>query len=701
MDPASSEPPRPPAPPIGPSISGHPQQTPVVPQNPTQVASVDAAPTVQPLAATQLPDPHADNQQHHEQADAPAPADVSPPPSRPVQADTRHTPAQSDAAVVKDASPDQAGANALKGAPPTTSQSPPPPTAIARPVRPLHPIIEVPKRLKSSKDGKSAILYTPTEIGLGAKQLQFAVVAKFSAGKPKAEEIRSFISANWKIKGPFTAGSLDPRHELIVLDSQSDLVEAMACPGHQVGRFLFRFFRWSPSFNPKHESSRAAVWIRVPGLNPLFFNDGLLRPIGEEIGQYLMADKRTLNMTCPAYARMLVEIDLRQPLVREVYIGSTTGKGDNYEIIYEGRLAYCSKCRMQGHNLAECCKAKQADQREKAAPGTETKVRLAPREVSQLRAKVFQEWGEADDARAEAMEARKAPAPPSAAGDSHQTPTRVETRSTGVPEPSSTGVPEPWTRNAHPDQPAPKSPPHPDNQAGNANTFKVLEDLPIEVIDPETSSQPAESAEWTTVKAKSKKSNSKAKAVAAVIPTPAGTPLTSHLPGVSGAVARRAQEDEVCKDKQPDRKKDKKKAPRAERLTQQGETHAECGDGGTEAAEQSVEKEVSQPNINDVHKLTELSILQESTAEGGSPIPPVGERREETDGSIDVGDPPDRQETSDFLDPRSFKRKKGKGDGREVIDDLSPKASKMGRPKKVISKVPGSIPAASSSRLPK
>uniref|UniRef100_A0A7N0TY32 DUF4283 domain-containing protein n=1 Tax=Kalanchoe fedtschenkoi TaxID=63787 RepID=A0A7N0TY32_KALFE len=476
MDPASGEPPRPPAPHSGPSISAHPQQTPVAPQNPTHAAS--------------LPDPLPDNQQHPQQADAPAPAEVTPPPPRPAHADIQQTPAQSDAAVVKDASPDQAGPTALKGAPPTTAHSPPPPTvgtsapasadkaawpalathkgalagrwaaeapsfaeAIAQPVRPLHPVIEVPKRLKSSKDGKPAILYTPTEIGLGAKQLQFAVVAKFSTGKPKAEEIRSFISANWKIKGPFTVGSLDPRHELIVLDSQSDLVEAMACPRHQVGRFLFRLFRWSPSFNPKHESSRAAVWIRVPGLNPLFFNDGLLRPNGEEIGQYLMADERTLNMTCPAYARMLVEIDLRQPLVREVYIGSTTGEGDNYEIIYEGRLAYCSKCRMQGHNLAERRKAKQANQREKAASRTETKVRLAPREVSQLRAKVFQEWGEVDDARAEAMEARKAPAPPSAAGDSYQTPAGVESRTPR--EPSPTGAPEPRTGNAYLNQPVP------------------------------------------------------------------------------------------------------------------------------------------------------------------------------------------------------------------------------------------------------
>uniref|UniRef100_A0A7N0UH94 DUF4283 domain-containing protein n=1 Tax=Kalanchoe fedtschenkoi TaxID=63787 RepID=A0A7N0UH94_KALFE len=224
---------------------------------------------------------------------------------------------------------------------------------------------------------------------LGAQNLQHAIIAKLSAGKPKAKEICSFIKSNWKIKGAFTTGSMHPRHEFIVLESHKDLVEAMAFPIHQIGLFLFRFFRWSPQINIKQESSRTVTWIHVPGLSPMFFIEGYLRRIGDEIGLFLMADARTLNMTCPAYALMLVEIDLKRPLIREIYIVSTTGEG--------------------GHNLSECRKGDapgpgnipggrpSKDTTKPSAIPAPNRFVPSQRDRDRLRAKVFRECCEQDD----------------------------------------------------------------------------------------------------------------------------------------------------------------------------------------------------------------------------------------------------------------------------------------------------------------
>uniref|UniRef100_A0A7N0UWZ5 Zinc knuckle CX2CX4HX4C domain-containing protein n=1 Tax=Kalanchoe fedtschenkoi TaxID=63787 RepID=A0A7N0UWZ5_KALFE len=171
-------------------------------------------------------------------------------------------------------------------------------------------------------------------------------------------EIRAHIIRRLKVKGPVTTGSLDDRHELIILNSMEDTVEDMARGVHQIGRFLLRLFRWT-NFNSKNEYNKRIASVRIPHLNIPYFNEGFLRPIGDKIGTYLKDDDRSIELTCPAYARMLVEIDLKKPLLRlEIYIGSTTGEGEYFEEIYEGKLAYCSKCKMQSYNMMECRKIK-------------------------------------------------------------------------------------------------------------------------------------------------------------------------------------------------------------------------------------------------------------------------------------------------------------------------------------------------------
>uniref|UniRef100_A0A7N0SWT1 Uncharacterized protein n=1 Tax=Kalanchoe fedtschenkoi TaxID=63787 RepID=A0A7N0SWT1_KALFE len=123
-------------------------------------------------------------------------------------------------------------------------------------------------------------------------------------------EIIAHIRRRLKVKGPVTTGSLDDRHELIILNSMEDKVEDMASGVHQIGRFLLRLFRWT-NFNPKNEYNK-----RIAS-----FNEGFLRPIGDKIGTYLKDDDRSIELTCPAYARMLVEIDLKKPLPMHLWLG--------------------------------------------------------------------------------------------------------------------------------------------------------------------------------------------------------------------------------------------------------------------------------------------------------------------------------------------------------------------------------------------
>uniref|UniRef100_A0A7N0ZR64 DUF4283 domain-containing protein n=1 Tax=Kalanchoe fedtschenkoi TaxID=63787 RepID=A0A7N0ZR64_KALFE len=100
-------------------------------------------------------------------------------------------------------------------------------------------------------------------------------------------------------------------------------------------------------FNLKRESSKFLVWVRILHLNVLYFNEDFLRPVGDELGTYLKAVERTIAKTCPAYARILVEVDLKMSLVRELYIALYYKERD-CEI-----LPNRTKCVDYG-NAAEC-----------------------------------------------------------------------------------------------------------------------------------------------------------------------------------------------------------------------------------------------------------------------------------------------------------------------------------------------------------
>ncbi|KAK1405951.1 hypothetical protein QVD17_42337 [Tagetes erecta] len=87
----------------------------------------------------------------------------------------------------------------------------------------------------------------------------------------------------------------------------------------------------SPNFNPKYEYPITAAWVR--------------------------ADQRTLELTHPMYALVCMEVDISQPLPSKVWIGTGKDEGFYQKMVFEGKLAFCHHCNLQGHSPTECRKA--------------------------------------------------------------------------------------------------------------------------------------------------------------------------------------------------------------------------------------------------------------------------------------------------------------------------------------------------------
>uniref|UniRef100_A0A7N0VI75 DUF4283 domain-containing protein n=1 Tax=Kalanchoe fedtschenkoi TaxID=63787 RepID=A0A7N0VI75_KALFE len=188
------------------------------------------------------------------------------------------------------------------------------------------PSIDLPRRQPLNKDGKPALVFTATEIHACTQQLQFALIAKFSNGRPHISVVEREFNTAWKLDGRPIISDMDGHHILIILSSEKDVVSALTQAPRRVGTSLFRLFRWTPEFHHKRESTIISAWICTPRTVP-----GL-------------------------HSRAAVEINVTKALPSEIWIDTSDGHGWWQEIVFEGNFKFCSKCKLHGHNLAECRK---------------------------------------------------------------------------------------------------------------------------------------------------------------------------------------------------------------------------------------------------------------------------------------------------------------------------------------------------------
>uniref|UniRef100_A0A7N0ZYG5 Uncharacterized protein n=1 Tax=Kalanchoe fedtschenkoi TaxID=63787 RepID=A0A7N0ZYG5_KALFE len=156
------------------------------------------------------------------------------------------------------------------------------------------------KRNKLTKDGKAALLFTPSEIKFGEQQHQYTLFVKFSTGKPRSEEIRAYLRQNYRTSGLVNTSGLDGRHDLIVMSSYEDVGEPWHHDLDSLGGVL--------DLTSRKSLSKIYVWIGISHLNIFYYNEGFQRLIGDEIEKYLKAHERKVSLARPAYARILIEL---------------------------------------------------------------------------------------------------------------------------------------------------------------------------------------------------------------------------------------------------------------------------------------------------------------------------------------------------------------------------------------------------------
>ncbi|XP_057811679.1 uncharacterized protein LOC131025918 [Salvia miltiorrhiza] len=115
---------------------------------------------------------------------------------------------------------------------------------------------------------------------------------------------------------------------------------------------------WVRYFNPyKESSSLAQVWVRIYYLPVGFWHPEVLAGIGRWLGQPLKIDGNSMDDEVAHFARILVEIDLAQPLPETMAIDDGE-YSFNIEFNYEYLPLFCTRCRITGHSVDKCRKGK-------------------------------------------------------------------------------------------------------------------------------------------------------------------------------------------------------------------------------------------------------------------------------------------------------------------------------------------------------
>lgn len=105
-----------------------------------------------------------------------------------------------------------------------------------------------------------------------------------------------------------------------------------------------------PGFHPftNHVSS-TLVWARVPRLPLELFGDKVLMRIGNKLGKAVKIDVHSMKVSRAKYARVCVEVDLRQALLSAVIID-----GEEIKVEYENLHLICFICGKYGHRSEDC-----------------------------------------------------------------------------------------------------------------------------------------------------------------------------------------------------------------------------------------------------------------------------------------------------------------------------------------------------------
>jgi hypothetical protein len=170
--------------------------------------------------------------------------------------------------------------------------------------------------------------------------------------------LKEKLALIWKVLSKWGIISLGKGYFEFTFSSLEDVRRVRSIPSWNLNPGHLKFFAWSKDFNPKMQHNTSAqVWVKIFGLSQEYWHKNILFTIAGSIGTPICTDSVTAKpmheRTFGQFARVLIDIDLLQPLRYKLLVERKCF-AFFVDLEYEHIPAFCTECKMIGHNFDNC-----------------------------------------------------------------------------------------------------------------------------------------------------------------------------------------------------------------------------------------------------------------------------------------------------------------------------------------------------------
>jgi len=181
-----------------------------------------------------------------------------------------------------------------------------------------------------------------------------ALIGKFIGFWPTEKALYGWIAVKWKLKGDVTLHLGPKGFFTAIFFCLEDKYKILGAGPYFFNSASLYLREWIPRFNPDKEYlTWAPVWIRMYSLPDEYWDEDILKDIGNGLGEYIKAAEETKMRQYTSYACICVFMRLDKALPESVSLSHRDNEWIQ-PLDYEHVPFHCRKCHALRHLFRDC-----------------------------------------------------------------------------------------------------------------------------------------------------------------------------------------------------------------------------------------------------------------------------------------------------------------------------------------------------------